>query len=164
MKISSFALVALFCAVPSVAGAATTPYISGSVGIVKMDDSEVTRSGLLLGTVGYDSGYALSVAAGLDSGAFRFEGAVGHQNSVLADYDDLDFSMTTLMLNGYYDFEGVSESVVPFIMGGVGAGVFEDEDSVTVAQVGAGVGVRLSSKMIVDVGYRYLMTPGIKIG
>ncbi len=69
-----------------------------------------------------------------------------------------DFSTTTALINGYYDFQ-VSEIASPYIgvgagWGWAGNGKTGDDDGFAYAAM-AGLNLQISSGIIGDVGYRY---------
>jgi len=76
----------------------------------------------------------------------------------------IDYTMATLMLNGYYDFETHSDWR-PYIGAGIGAAnIIVDvpeskDDAYAIAyKLGAGLGVDVSRHMTFDLGYMFLFT------
>jgi opacity protein-like surface antigen len=81
-------------------------------------------------TISYKPGIVVNGAVGLKSGDLRMEAEVGfHDNKVdnfsdsLGSYPQVqyDFSAWTFMANAYYDFDWLSTSVTPYVMGGIGS-------------------------------------------
>jgi len=81
-------------------------------------------------TISYKPGIVVNGAVGLKSGDLRMEAEVGfHDNKVdkfsdsLGSYSQVqyDFSAWTFMANAYYDFDWLSTSVTPYVMGGIGS-------------------------------------------
>ena len=85
--------------------------------------------------------------------------------------------ITTVMLNGYYDF-ALNETVHPFVTLGVGYAMVEgselrftgeytnfmdDDDNVFAYQVGAGVTLIDTETLALDITYRYYATQDFKI-
>jgi len=140
--------------------AAATPYVSGSVGIAMMEDSDL-GSGF---TWPYDTGMAVAIAGGLDMGNIRVEGEVGFQESGIEDSGDLEIAITTFMANGYYDLELPLNPVKPYLTAGIGLAdvnaaefSFGDDSSLVLAgQLGIGAGFAVAPTMTVDARYRYL--------
>ena len=76
----------------------------------------------------------------------------------------IEYTMATLMFNGYYDFETHSDWR-PYIGAGIGAAnIFVDvpgskDDAYAIAyKLGAGLGVDVSRHMTFDLGYMLLLT------
>ncbi len=175
---------------------AGNPYASANIGIAWMDDIEGThvdaderRFSIEMAT---ESGIALTGAIGYDMGAVRAEAEIGYQAndaSKLTLYKDGDFdkdwdfqgdiSLTTFMVNGYYDIELMEDSGIElFLTAGVGAAFYnfddlgenkdidlEDNDRIgtlnggTYAfQLGAGLGIPVGDGITVDARYRYFNT------
>lgn len=140
---------------------AATPYVSGSVGIAMMEDSDL-GSGF---TWPYDTGYAVTGAVGLDSGNLRLEGEIGYQNNGIEE-SDIDVSMVTYMANGYIDLDLPINPVTPYLTAGIGLadiktdGLPSADDSSTVlaGQVGVGAGFSIAPMIKLDAKYRYLIT------
>lgn len=131
---------------------AAMPYASFSGGLAML--SSIDRY--------YDSGYALTGAAGLDRGRYRFEAELGYQKNAIKN-SVADISMTTYMANGYYDLELPLAQVKPFVTAGLGVATFNDDngagktvsDRVFAWQAGAGAGFSVSPLVNIDARYRY---------
>jgi OmpA-OmpF porin, OOP family len=127
-------------------------------------------------------GYLVSGAIGYatESG-FRVEGELSHRKNGLKASPTLDpggkLNATSMMLNGFYEFGGSEAKIRPYL--GVGAGVafaklraennapllpvsINDKSTSLAYQGMAGVAVKMSDKLAVDVGYRYFVAPKIK--
>jgi OmpA-OmpF porin, OOP family len=127
-------------------------------------------------------GYLVSGAIGYaDASGFRVEGEVSHRQNKLKASPTLDpggkLSATSAMLNGYYEFGGSEAKIRPYL--GAGAGVaraklradnsapllpvsIDDKKTGFAWQAMAGVAVKMSDKLAIDVGYRYFVAPEIK--
>ncbi|ACD89345.1 surface antigen msp4 family protein [Chlorobium limicola DSM 245] len=167
MKIWRSALAGALLMIGSTATAcAATPYVSGSVGIAMMEDSDVQFSGIDDGSITYDAGMAATLAAGLDMGYTRIEGEVGYQENGIEESDDVEVAITTFMVNGYYDFELPASPIKPYISAGIGVAdvnaeelsLGDDSSLVLAGQLGAGVGFAVAPALTLDARYRYLMT------
>lgn len=158
-------LAAGMLAIPSIVSAAT-PYVSASAGLGFISNHEEQ---LLFSTTSnetsYDAGPAFNGAFGLQAGIFRLEAALGYQTNS-ADESTNNTSratMLTYMANACLDIPIESESVKPYLLLGLGGATItlertngdKDDDSAMSVQVGAGVGIKASEQVTVDVGYRY---------
>ncbi|NTW52506.1 MAG: porin family protein [Chlorobiaceae bacterium] len=160
-------LVAGLFAIPSLSQAATTPYVSASGGLGLLNNSTVDG---VNDAITYKTGYLANGAVGLKADNTRIEAEIGyHSNdvdtSVYSGPRGAHVSMWTFMANGYVDFTTKDSNLTPYVMGGLGVadasisgGNWGDSSGSTefAWQVGAGVGIKASNKMTVDVGYRYL--------
>ena len=200
-KALSLLIAALFVMGMSAETFAAKKYISGNVGMAWFDDATATQvEGDEDDTVdlSFDSGIALTGAIGCDFGSTRIEAEMGYQKNDVSSltfdfYDDYygeDFtisedgngsvSLTTFMLNGYYDIAPMEGSGVEiFLTAGVGA-VFVHFDEVGPGydpyehdyyynpdyrstfsettwayQLGAGVAIPVGDGIMVDARYRY---------
>jgi|GEM_PF-549671 len=144
---------ALACSPPS--ANAATPYVSGSIGLASLGDSELTARS-------YDTGCDLVGAIGLDGGQYRLEAELGHQKNGVHNSDASE-SMTTVMGNGYINLDLPFSPLKPFVIAGVGmAKVDEDngfgstvDDTVFAWQFGGGAGISVAPFTILDAQYRY---------
>lgn len=152
---------------------AAGPYIGAAGGISVLHDADVEIVGVGNAEISYDMGYGFNIAAGYNFDGFRLEGEFGYKT---ADVDEvsaggvsqpvsgLEQTMTSYMINGYYDIKNKS-SVTPFIGVGVGMinGEFEDDvDSVDDDQFGynlmAGVSLAADKNLNFDFSYRFQTT------
>jgi opacity protein-like surface antigen len=177
-------LVAGALAVPSLA-LAESYYVSVSSGLNLLKNSTIDYEypDLFMYppyTFKYKPGVAVNGAVGLKSGVLRLEAEVGfHDNKVDEIIDnietkqhkvELDLSAWTFMANGYYDIDMFGSGVKPYLMGGLGSArvsihnpVYGMGTSVTFAwQVGAGLGIKASKDITIDLGYRYLKPSTLK--
>ncbi|NTV60219.1 MAG: porin family protein [Chlorobiaceae bacterium] len=161
-------LVAGLFAVPSLASASTSPYVSLSGGLGLMNDSDGTA------IVTYKTGYLVNGAVGLKSDYYRLEAEVGYHNNTVETWDgvppgplyaDEHVAIWSFMANGYVDYDMKDSGVSPYIMGGIGYASVTDSwttasysDGVFAWQIGAGVGIKAGNKATVDIGYRYFAT------
>ena len=207
-KALSLLIAALFVMGMSAETFAAKKYISGNVGMAWFDDATATQvEGDEDDTVdlSFDSGIALTGAIGCDFGSTRIEAEMGYQKndvkSITFDYVEFldpyeppyiserdrleteegtgDVSLTTFMLNGYYDITPMEGSGVEiFLTAGVGAvfvhfdsvgpGIDMDEtydvvddytstfsETTWAYQLGAGVAIPVGDGIMVDARYRY---------
>ncbi len=160
-------LVAGVCALPSLAHAASTPYVSLSGGLGLLNNSTVDGNN---DEIKYKTGYLINGAVGLKNQDVRLEAEIGyHRNEVDSALDPeprgAHVSMWTFMANGYYDIPMKDSVVSPYVMGGLGvadASISGGNMSGSLSstefawQVGAGVGIKATNNATVDLGYRYL--------
>ena len=162
--------VALLVALPSHASEGN--YYSFSVGAGVASDAEFTFEGDPKEDVELDTGLVLGAAFGRGFGNYRVEGEIGYQKNDLGkiksgpdagDEPNGDVSSLSLMCNGYYDFENLTQGgFTPYVSVGVGAVQLDvsledgsDKDIVFAWQVGAGVERSLNDTMFLDIFYRY---------
>lgn len=192
MKKIAFALfLAGICAAPSMASAEMKPYVSLSAGLGMPANTDITyEGGEMNDFMEYKTGYAIEGAVGAKMDMFRVEAAVGYQSSDVdkINFDDvtvtsddieaagleLSASITSVMANGYADFE-VGSGIMPYVMGGIGYAdvtlqasfdgetIVEGSESAFAWQVGTGIGVKASDNITVDLGYRYFATSDIDV-
>jgi opacity protein-like surface antigen len=157
-------LVAGAFAAPSMAQAASTPYASLSTGLSLMNNSTVNGQS---DYVTYKTGYLINGAVGLKNGDTRVEAEIGYHHNGIdkvnnAPFSGANLSMWTFMANGYYDLN-MNSGITPYVMGGLGFAdcKLDNNGSTSSAtkfawQLGAGVGIKASKEVTVDLGYRYL--------
>jgi len=157
-------------------------YASGNIGVVKVDDSDITDStvpGITVDTE-FDNGLAFGAALGYDFNRFRVEGEISYQQNDIDKigsqgviYDATgDTTVLSFLINGYYDFIN-SSAFTPFVSAGLGVAQVEfnnfnisrfgfsgsnDEDTVFAYQIGMGVGYAVTEKVTIDIWYRYFGT------
>ena len=172
---------------------AGNPYASANIGIVWFDDIEGThvdrdeRDDDSFDLV-CDSGLTLTGAVGYDFGDVRAELEIGYQNNDVSEIIDIgapidgdspwegtgNISMTTFMLNGYYDIALMEDSGVElFLTAGIGAaycnfdevGEKDNDDDIGTMnvntwayQLGAGIAIPVGDGIMVDARYRYFNT------
>ena len=161
-------LVAGVFAIPSMANAATVPYVSGSAGLGLANNSTVDG---ISDAITYKSGYLINGAVGLKADNVRVEAEIGYHNNSVDTAAPFTYaggahgSLWTFMANGYYDFYSKDSSVAPYVMGGLGVADASisggnwgssSSSSVFAWQLGAGVGFKTADKVTFDIGYRYL--------
>ena len=171
---------------PALADVSERLYVQGSAGLSWLNDAD-NQGDLLNIESSYDNGYALAGALGVRvSDNIRVEGEIGYRKNdgdsleitndggfgltgLSADADG-DFSAVTGLVNAYYDVTQISDTLMPYVMGGLGFAridadistlgtqIVDDSDTVLAYQIGAGVGFAASDKITLDLGYRYLGT------
>ena len=146
-----------------------TPYFGVSAGLGLLNKADVTVYGVTNhDAIEYKAGVPFGVAIGFKSDCYRLEGAVSYQTYAVDQFyaqpqTNLDFSALSFMANGYYDFCIKDSGVSPYLTAGLGlASVKVESSTVTFLdesafawQVGAGVGLKASENVVVDLGYRY---------
>ena len=179
----SILLAALFAALSATpAMAEGNPYVSGSVAVTIPGDVEYSNDDLTK----FKTGEAFNLALGYNFNPVRAEIAVGYQlnafdqeyiaaNNATNNYDldingnhlkNFNLKALTAMANCYYDIK-TSTDVTPYVMGGMGIANLDSgdgwvNDTGFAWQLGAGVGIKASDKITVDIGYRYLKSNGLK--
>jgi opacity protein-like surface antigen len=151
-----------------------TPYFSGNLGAVWVDDSDAKNDIGAEAEFSFDAGFGLTVAFGsaYDNGA-RAEVELGYRNNDLDEFSepgfsesiDGDVSTLSLMVNGFYDFIP-NGTVSPFVGGGIGIanvegdieGFGSEDDTVLAYQVAAGVSFAVSHHTKIDMQYRFFGT------
>ena len=179
----SFLLAALFAGLSATpAMAEGNPYVSGSAAVTIPGDVEYSNDDLTK----FKTGEAFNLALGYNFNPVRAEVAVGYQlnafdqeyiaaNNATNNYDldingnhlkNFNLKAMTAMANCYYDIK-TSTDVTPYVMGGMGIANLDSgdgwvNDTGFAWQLGAGVGIKASDKITVDIGYRYLKSNGLK--
>ncbi len=157
-------------------------YVSGSVGLGMMGKSDASSAaGTQKDAIEYKAGVPFGVALGYKANEYRAEVAVGYQsNSVdkswngttMATATDTDVTTLSVMANGYRDFAIKDSGVSPYVMAGVGMASIKAKDATTTMidksvfawQLGTGVGLKASDKVVVDLGLRYFKPSNVKDG
>ena len=135
-------------------------------------DGAAGAAGLDFGTSGYvgdlefDGGWVIGAAVGTTMEPFRVEGELEYRRSNItaaapAEGEDT-LTTTSLMLNGYYDFQ-TDSSLTPYIGAGIGwarhdISDADVDDSGFAYQGTIGVAYALSDTMALDLAYRYFAT------
>jgi opacity protein-like surface antigen len=170
MKKSLFCLICCFLLAFSSTGLAaetTGPYVSANIGWAMMADGNVSGPGFSE-ELEYDSGLTFGGALGNNFGNGRIEGEVAYQTNDIDTTggdkrDDLETSLLSFMVNGYYDFHNDS-AFTPYLTAGIGAAKFEidqtgdptEDDTVFAYQFGFGGEFAVSETVSLDCRYRYL--------
>lgn len=195
MLLAAGCTLTVLCSVPALAAEKNGPYVSGHLGMAMPSDATGTDStvpGLSL-DVDYDSGFAINLALGYRTGPMRLEGEIGYQKSdvdtITASYGGVsasassgfsaDTSVTSFMLNGYYDFQN-SSAFTPYITAGLGFAKvkasldipdyglgsynWSDKDTVFAYQIGAGFEYAVNQTVSLDARYRYFATSDPSFG
>jgi len=165
-KIIIPAIVAGMCAVTSLANAAesTLPYVGVSTGFGLLNNSTVDG---LNDAISYKTGYLINGAVGLKLDNYRVEAELGyHSNSVdsakISGFNGSYVNLWTYMANGYYDIKIKNSKFSPYVMGGLGIAhaTLDSNGSPSSTkfawQLGAGVSLKATDLINIDLGYRYL--------
>jgi opacity protein-like surface antigen len=174
-------LAVLFSAVLVVAAApafAAGPYYAGiEGGAVWVSDSKVNTTDFK-GDASFDFGWGVGLVGGYDFGTFRLEGELVYRIngpdkfSIAGESFGMsgDYTSTSLMVNGYYDFKTLSPSVIPYLGVGIGASnvqaditiegerVVDESQIVFAYQLIAGVAFPVSKELAIFADYRYFAT------
>lgn len=149
-------------------------YVSGNVGAVWLEDTDIKGEFGDEGEISFDTGFGITAAIGnAYENGLRGEVEFGYRTSDVDEYDsdfgsgstNGDISTISLMVNGYYDFMP-KETICPFIGAGIGYVNIEDDfdelgsadDNVFAYQVAAGVAYTINPQTKIDVQYRYFDT------
>ena len=173
---------AILVSIPTFTYSAEDFYVSGNLGLAAPTDPNVTDSTLPGVSLVFDldRGWAFGVAAGyVFSNNIRLEGEFIHQRNHLKNANNGnasvplngDITNSGLLLNAYCDITNSSDFIT-FLSGGLGYNKIKfkdisipgllippgsDDDTIFVFHVGGGVGYILSSKVTLDLKYRYLV-------
>lgn len=162
--LKALSLAALLLALPGVAAAKEGWYGRADAGWSVDGALEVTGSDL-----DFDDDWSAHLGAGYAfANGFRLEGELSHRQNDFETFSG-EARATALMANLYYDFNregrfqpyvgvGVGAANVE-AEGGVGPISFDDDDTVAAYQGMVGVGIRLTERLDLDVGYRYFVAP-----
>jgi opacity protein-like surface antigen len=137
------------------------PYVSGSIGL-GLEGNAVFDGG----DFKLDNSAVFNGAIGCNLKPVRVELGVGYQQHAYTDHPEwADLSFTTVMANGYYDFD-MGSGLSPYVTAGAGIADVNTADNyvdqtVFAWKVGAGVGVKLASNVTFDLGYQYLSPEGL---
>ncbi|MCM0080841.1 outer membrane beta-barrel protein [Geomonas sp. Red32] len=114
------------------------PYVGASLGLAIVHDSDVQVSGFSgTATANYDAGFGFNLAVGQKFEPLRVEGEFGFKKADLSslsgpggsvNVNDSDLTVTSYMVNAYYDFKADTFPIKPFV--GVGLGLLHGELSV----------------------------------
>ncbi len=139
------------------------PYVSASAGMGFPGDREF-ENGIKMKL---NNDPVLNGACGYKFGLLRVETAVGYEKHDFTNgtpNGKADISFLSVMANSYYDFDA-KFGIAPYLMGGAGVlstdihdatGTNYDSQYSFAWQAGAGIGIKASSNVTVDFGYRYL--------
>ncbi|MBE0504946.1 MAG: porin family protein [Desulfuromonadales bacterium] len=150
-----------------VSSALAAPYVSGSFGMVSVNDADV--SGNNSGELTFDPGFGFIAAVGNGFDGLRGEIEMAYRNNDLDKFSNNnttgDITSLAVMGNILVDL-AVSETVRPFLGAGIGlanvevnSNVFGDKDDTVFAyQAIAGLGFPLTHVTTLDLQYRYFAT------
>lgn len=173
-KIVSVVALMLFVFAFSISVASAQMYISGNLGAVVVNDSDLQDEFGNSGELTYDTGFGLLAALGHSYGTgMRTEVELGYRFN---DMDDLntsglnfdangDVTSLSLMANAFYDFY-VNGPITPFIGGGIGVANIEadadnsgsEDDTVFGYQLAAGGSFDMTESVKFDLQYRFFGT------
>lgn len=159
-------------------------YVAGYLGFNLFEDSGFSLNGVR-GDVELDDDISFGGALGFKLGSqVRVEAELNRTSTDLGSLRSNvgtlnvagDLDVTTLMLNGYYDF-GVDWPIQPFVSAGAGIGYFDGsarnaavpfstsgDDYGLVYQLGAGLRYRFNDTLALTGGYRYVGSSDVNIG
>ncbi|MBC8524237.1 MAG: porin family protein [Chlorobium phaeobacteroides] len=159
---------------------AAAPYASLSAGLGFLTNSSADDGVVKVEDVwGFNTGYLVNGAVGLDGDMYRVEAAIGYQSNSIDTLLGIEIpgdwnwrvSILSFMANGYLDIESEGSTVTPYLTAGAGIanvsfndGITSDDDTVFAYQLGAGIGFEVSEDTTVDVGYRYFATSDVDPG
>lgn len=150
-------------ATPSMLHAENT-YLSISGGLALQNDADMDN---VANVFTFKNGHVLNGAIGVISDEFRLEAEIGYLKSDADTYfgykiSNTGVSLLTVMINAYADLDTESR-YVPYMTAGLG---YSDatltfvntnySSSQIVMQIGAGVGIRASDQITVDLCFRIL--------
>ena len=149
-------LLGIFFAFLCASSSYARPYVSGSIGL-GLEGSEAQDA------IDYRQNNSVVVngAIGYNCKPARIELGIGYQKHAFSDHPDwAGQSFTTVMVNGYYDFD-MESGFSPYLPAGAGIADVNTADyyvdkTVFAWKVGAGVGVKVASNITLDLGYQYL--------
>jgi opacity protein-like surface antigen len=174
-----FFTICFFLILYASAALAGNVYISGNLGAVFLNDSDLSLSDGTKGKAEYDTGFGITGAVGYDFGPARLEGEVGYRAN---GYDTVgasgqekanaggDVTGWDFMLNGYFDLENTTP-FTPYIGGGIGAAVLDSsainagginmssgDDTVFAYQIIAGAAYTFADVWALQLEYRFFGT------
>ncbi len=163
------------CATPAFAA----PYLSLSGGVGFPNDAKLSNTNGTANTSSpfvYKTGIPFGGAVGYASDCYRIEAAVTLQTNKSKSIggtafvdDTTDIKTVSYMANGYYDICMDDSNLSPYLTAGIGlasvkirmVAVDLADQSKFAWQVGAGLGVKVSDQVVVDLGYRYFKTADV---
>ncbi len=178
--ITALFLIAIACTLAKNAFAQSSRiYMAGYLGLSKLSDADMS-SPSVSGQARYDNNMSFAGALGLRLNYnLRIEAEASYASNNFARLDNIelggDISRTSIMLNGYYDFD-VPWDIRPFLSAGIGMHRFKgDIRSSSIANdtgdaaalgwsMGGGLKYRISDDMAITGSYRYLGSTNIDIG
>lgn len=173
-KMKKIFLAVLLAGLSSAPGyAATSPYVSGSLGVGFPGKSDISSGGTTYkDAISYKSGIPFGGAVGIKNDAYRAEVFLGYQTNDLDKFTisgtetsgaGYSASVFLYMVNGYYDFMDKNSNVSPYLTVGLGGASIhakgpdtDETKNVFTWQAGLGVGVKAGDNLMVDLGYRYI--------
>ncbi|MEI8185272.1 MAG: outer membrane beta-barrel protein [Chlorobiaceae bacterium] len=165
----TFATVCLF-ATPAMAN---TPYVSFSSGLGIPFNSSISADGVTFNNaITYKTGVPYIAALGSNGDGYRVEATYGYLSSHVdtingpgsftSSVSGLSVSMSSYMANSYYDITSGNSNITPYLMAGIGAATLNASyagissgTTVFAWQVGAGIDLKASDHVTIDLGYRY---------
>jgi opacity protein-like surface antigen len=181
LTLPAVTLIAGMLAAP--AYAASPCYVSSNIGAASFNDMEVIvhTTKVPHGTILTDPGVSLTGAIGRQFGNIRLEGELGYQRNnadkIKSSHGIFNltgnFSVTSYIANGYYDFS--IGAIKPYLTAGIGVAevnvhkvpdppvVLNETHSTLGYQFGAGAAVPLAKNTFFDVRYRYFGTGTVNL-
>ncbi len=155
------------------------PYVSVSTGLGYVANSNVTASGVTTNDfITYKSGVPFIGAVGFREDAYRLEFAFGYQSNGVDKFKADGVNLTSVsgssvaifsyMLNYYYDIN-LNNVIAPYLTAGIGSSTIRvkrffyapgspyvsESQNMFTYQLGAGIGIKASENIVIDLGYRY---------
>jgi opacity protein-like surface antigen len=145
-------------------------YISGNIGAVMVEDTDLSPGG----EVSFDTGYGVALAAGADTGPVRIEGEFSYRINDMDEFSggpvNGEIESMSLLGNVIFDI-GTNSPFTPFIGAGMGFSNVDmeleggsDDDTVFAYQFIAGMGFKVSEVTSIDISYRYFATDDQEFG
>lgn len=163
-------LAGLLLSVFAASALAAGPYATVSGGVSLIHDQDINYASGATATAELKTGYGINLGAGYDFDAFRVEFEFGYKNadvdkfksdSAIGSGTGSDTSITSYMVNAYYDFLNKSK-FTPYV--GMGLGMvngeltspgFKGDDTVFGYQFIVGSAFKVAPRIVLDLSYRF---------
>lgn len=188
-----YTVATLALALPAVAGAQTLgssynvepvyqPYIAAQAGLSSLSDADISSSAPASQEVSFDSGYGISLKAGVQVNQLRIEGQIQYTENDLdeikanlggvsvSESADGDVSATAFTANviwvlmpkeKFHPYIGAGAGLAEVSINGAqanGVALADDSDTVFAYQLMAGVELEVAPRTALYAGYHYLAT------
>lgn len=165
----------------SVCNAAQGPYVGINGSVVSVDD--INLSG---GEFRPETGFGIGVVGGFDFGLFRIEGELSYRKNNVDEVEieswgngsmngDGDITATSVLVNGYFDFEN-NTRLTPYVglglglaniafnnVSALGIDLIDDDTTKAAAQLAVGFSYDITDKVAMDFSYRYFFTDDLRL-